>query len=48
MQELSTRIDSLNNILRRMGDVVASQGELVNRIDENITAGLGHVKGGRQ
>ena len=31
-----------------MGDVVAAQGELVNRIDQNLTEGHGQVKSGRE
>jgi hypothetical protein len=30
-----------------MGDIVASQGDLLNRIDENIDDGLGNVQKGR-
>ena len=33
IQEVSAKIENLNIILRRMGDVVATQGDLVNRID---------------
>jgi t-SNARE complex subunit (syntaxin) len=37
----------LNEILRRMGDVVSSQGDIINRIDENLIDAHGHVKKGR-
>jgi hypothetical protein len=30
-----------------MGDIVASQGDLLNRIDENIDDGLGNVQKGK-
>lgn len=33
IKEVSAKIENLNIILRRMGDVVATQGDLVNRID---------------
>jgi hypothetical protein len=30
-----------------MGDIVANQGDILNRIDENLNDGLGNVKMGR-
>lgn len=33
IKEVAAKIENLNMILRRMGDVVADQGDLVNRID---------------
>ena len=30
-----------------MGDIVASQGDILNRIDENLNDGLGNIKKGR-
>lgn len=33
MKEVSKKIESLNEILRRMGDVVTFQGDIINRID---------------
>jgi hypothetical protein len=30
-----------------MGDIVANQGDLLNRIDENIDDGLGNVQKGK-
>ena len=30
-----------------MGDIVANQGDILNRIDENLNDGLGNVKKGR-
>jgi hypothetical protein len=44
---VSARIEYLNSILRRMGDVVAAQGDLVNRIDGHLEAGQGHVRRGK-
>jgi hypothetical protein len=37
MREVSNRIEGLNAILKRTGEVVANQGDLVNRIDQNIS-----------
>lgn len=34
--------------MRRMGDVVANQGDLIDRIDENLASGHQHVSMGRQ
>ena len=33
IKEISRKIDSLNSILRKMGDVIALQGDIMNRID---------------
>lgn len=33
MREVSKKIESLNEILRRMGDAVLFQGDIINRID---------------
>jgi len=44
IKEVSNRIEGLNAILRRMADVVAEQGDIVNRIDENISSGYNNVK----
>jgi hypothetical protein len=45
---VSAQIEALNSILRRMGDIVASQGDLINRIDENLNEGVNHVSKGRE
>lgn len=31
-----------------MGDIVAEQGDLINRIDENLNEGVDHVCKGRE
>ena len=41
------RIDNLNIVLGRMGDLVQEQGELVNRIDDNLKTAHHQVKEGR-
>ena len=48
IKEVSGQIEALNSILRKMGDIVASQGELVNRIDENLSEGVNHVSKGAE
>ena len=37
MREVSNRIEGLNAILKRTGEVVANQGDLINRIDQNLS-----------
>jgi t-SNARE complex subunit (syntaxin) len=48
IKEVSSQIEGLNSILRKMGDLVAMQGDLLNRIDENLTMGVTNVKAGRE
>ena len=33
IQEVTAKVENLNAIMRRMGDVVANQGDLIDRID---------------
>lgn len=37
--EVNSKIEDLNVVMRRMNVMVAGQGELVNRIDENLKTG---------
>lgn len=47
-QEVNYKIENLNIILRRMNALVASQGELINRIDENLLAGHERMRKGNE
>lgn len=42
-QEVNYKIENLNSILRRMNAMVVGQGDLINRIDENLASGHTHM-----
>lgn len=48
IKEVGRQIEGLQNLLRKMGDIVAQQGDLLNRIDENMRTGLSEVKKGKE
>lgn len=48
IKEVGRQIEGLKNLLRKMGDIVAQQGDLLNRIDENMRTGLTSVKKGKE